>query len=139
VTLAETLRQVIPDFPEALCQGTYDKFHPEPTASDEQIHELKSICASCPEYLKCRDYALDQRITGGVWGGLTEAERKSIWRKEGVGTREGVPYVASEDRLYEVVKLYEGGKTRTGIARELGIDFIQVQRVVELAKKRGLL
>ena len=139
MTLAETLLQVIPDFPEALCRGTYDKFHPESTATPAQIKELKSICSQCPELLKCRKYALDQKIPGGFWGGLSEEERRSVIRREGGGDKKGATAVPSKNRLGEVVKRTKLGQSRTRIARELGISFIQVDRVCQLAKKQGLI
>jgi WhiB family redox-sensing transcriptional regulator len=38
----------------------------------------KSICRSCPVIDECREYALAIREPHGIWGGLTELERKAI-------------------------------------------------------------
>ena len=35
----------------------------------------KSICAECPVIAACLAYAIARRERGGIWGGLTEAER----------------------------------------------------------------
>ncbi|MFD7862223.1 WhiB family transcriptional regulator [Streptomyces sp. NPDC059783] len=40
------------------------------------IDEAKSICGACPVKKACFDYALDNEIRHGMWGGLTEDERR---------------------------------------------------------------
>ncbi|AJT62458.1 hypothetical protein T261_0769 [Streptomyces lydicus] len=40
------------------------------------IDEAKAICARCPVKKACFDYALDNEIRHGMWGGLTETERR---------------------------------------------------------------
>ncbi|MEU9068937.1 WhiB family transcriptional regulator [Streptomyces sp. NPDC048306] len=40
------------------------------------IDEAKSICGRCPVKKACFDYALDNEIRQGMWGGLTETERR---------------------------------------------------------------
>ncbi|MGQ4383637.1 WhiB family transcriptional regulator [Streptomyces sp. SAS_270] len=40
------------------------------------IDEAKSICGRCPVKKACFDYALDNEIRHGMWGGLTEDERR---------------------------------------------------------------
>ncbi len=37
----------------------------------------KSICRICPVKAPCLDYAIEIREPYGIWGGLTEAERRS--------------------------------------------------------------
>jgi WhiB family redox-sensing transcriptional regulator len=36
------------------------------------------ICVDCPLMQMCADYALKNEIEHGVWGGLTERNRKTI-------------------------------------------------------------
>lgn len=64
----------------SLCHGLPSKdidelfFH---AARDRAaIDEAKSICRRCPVKKACFDYALDNEIRQGMWGGLTEAERR---------------------------------------------------------------
>ena len=45
-----------------------------------QIAAAKSICAACPVLAQCLDFALEARQDYGVWGGLTEDERRSLRR-----------------------------------------------------------
>ncbi|MBC9718414.1 WhiB family transcriptional regulator [Streptomyces sp. TRM66268-LWL] len=40
------------------------------------IDEAKSICGRCSVKKACFDYALDNEIRHGIWGGLTEDERR---------------------------------------------------------------
>ncbi|MBV9024175.1 MAG: WhiB family transcriptional regulator [Streptomycetaceae bacterium] len=42
----------------------------------EAIAEAKSICGRCPVKKDCFNYALDNEIRFGLWGGLTESERR---------------------------------------------------------------
>lgn len=44
-------------------------------------HRAKSVCAGCPVRTECLAEALDDRVEWGVWGGLTERERRAILRK----------------------------------------------------------
>jgi WhiB family redox-sensing transcriptional regulator len=38
----------------------------------------KAICASCPVQTICLDYALGIQEPHGIWGGLTETERRTV-------------------------------------------------------------
>ena len=57
------------------------------------------MCTGCPVRLECLADALDNRMDFGVWGGMTERERRALlrrrpevrsWRAELVGTGEPV-------------------------------------------------
>ena len=39
------------------------------------------ICSGCPVQEQCLCWALEMRIGYGVWGGLTEAERRRLQRR----------------------------------------------------------
>ncbi|MER6302438.1 WhiB family transcriptional regulator [Kitasatospora sp. NPDC001539] len=56
-------------------------FHPtnERGAAAKQREQVaKSVCARCPVLAECREYALEVREPYGVWGGLTEDERRAL-------------------------------------------------------------
>ena len=63
-----------------LCHGLPAKEIDElffPAARDRAaIDAAKAICGSCPVKKACFDYALDNEIRHGMWGGLTEDERR---------------------------------------------------------------
>ncbi|MEU0843949.1 WhiB family transcriptional regulator [Streptomyces sp. NPDC005962] len=50
-------------------------FFPGPR-DHEDIAEAKELCGWCPVRGDCLNFALDNGIKEGVWGGLTEAERR---------------------------------------------------------------
>ncbi|MEO7803512.1 MAG: WhiB family transcriptional regulator [Actinomycetota bacterium] len=47
----------------------------------DQIEAAKSICATCVVRTQCLEWALRTNQDNGVWGGLSEEERKSIRRQ----------------------------------------------------------
>ena len=59
-----------------------DLFFPIGSTGDAvpQIAAAKPICAACPVLAQCLDFALEARQDYGVWGGLTEDERRSLRR-----------------------------------------------------------
>jgi WhiB family redox-sensing transcriptional regulator len=44
-------------------------------------HRAKSLCRGCPVRTECLADALDNRVEFGVWGGLTERERRALLRR----------------------------------------------------------
>ncbi|MFE7614326.1 WhiB family transcriptional regulator [Streptomyces sp. NPDC057496] len=46
-----------------------------------QIEEAKAVCRRCPVMEHCLQWALDSNENEGVWGGLAEAERRSLKRR----------------------------------------------------------
>lgn len=69
----------------AACQGYSSSvfFHPDGERGSARAHRAsraKAICASCPVIEQCRQHALAAHEPYGVWGGLTEEERRQVWR-----------------------------------------------------------
>ncbi|MEU8952578.1 WhiB family transcriptional regulator [Streptomyces sp. NPDC048489] len=44
-------------------------------------NEAKSICAGCKVRTECLAYALDNKMQHGVWGGMTDRERRTLLRR----------------------------------------------------------
>ena len=61
----------------AKCRGMEDALFPE--ASDQKRARL--VCSGCPVRFECLAEALDNRIEWGIWGGMTERERRLLLRQ----------------------------------------------------------
>lgn len=61
----------------AKCRGMEDALFPE--ASDQKRARL--LCSGCPVRFECLAEALDNRIEWGIWGGMTERERRLLLRQ----------------------------------------------------------
>jgi WhiB family redox-sensing transcriptional regulator len=53
----------------------------EKAAAGQDIRRAKLICAGCQVQSECLNYALTQRQEQGIWGGLTEEERRLLRRR----------------------------------------------------------
>src|ERR1700752_4072442 len=47
--------------------------------------EAREMCRPCPVRTECLAHALDHRIEFGVWGGLTERERRGLVQRPPAG------------------------------------------------------
>ena len=45
-------------------------------------NKAKQVCAGCPVRTECLAEALDNQIEWGVWGGMTERERRALLRRK---------------------------------------------------------
>ena len=61
----------------ASCRGMGDVMFPDTL----QQRRAREICSGCPVRNACLAEALDGRIEWGIWGGMTERERRSLLRK----------------------------------------------------------
>ena len=44
-------------------------------------NKAKQVCGACPVRTECLAEALDNQIEWGVWGGMTERERRALLRR----------------------------------------------------------
>ena len=94
----------------ALCaQVDPEVFFPDKGGSTK---EAKRICQGCEVRSECLEYALEREERFGVWGGLSERERRA---------KRGVHDAALLRRIAEVRRLDAAGMTRRQIAAELGV------------------
>ncbi|MEU6343583.1 WhiB family transcriptional regulator [Streptomyces sp. NPDC046977] len=65
-------------------------------------NRVKALCAGCPVRTECLADALDNKIEFGIWGGMTERERRALLRRR--------PAVTSwRDLLSTARSAYESG------------------------------
>jgi WhiB family transcriptional regulator, redox-sensing transcriptional regulator len=74
-------------------------------------NKAKEVCGACPVRTECLAYALDRRIEHGVWGGMTERERRALLRRR--------PTVTSWRSLLEAARAAHRQRTATP-ARDSG-------------------
>jgi Transcription factor WhiB len=81
------LAAIFPSLPGAACAGRWEHFFAEDSDRSEgyrktrrRVAHAKEICATCPAAARaaCLRFALDHGITDGIWGGLTEDQRKDL-------------------------------------------------------------
>ena len=70
---------VSPEDEEALCAQTDpEAFFPEKGGS---TREAKRVCRSCDVRAECLEYALEHDERFGIWGGMSERERRRLKRE----------------------------------------------------------
>jgi len=67
-------------------------------------NRAKAVCLGCPVRTECLSDALDNRVEFGVWGGMTERERRALLRRR--------PDVASWRLLLEQARAEHASTTR---------------------------
>jgi WhiB family redox-sensing transcriptional regulator len=55
-----------------------DLFFP---SSKEAETEALALCGMCPVIRECNSYSFEARETFGVWGGVTEKQRRTVLRR----------------------------------------------------------
>ncbi|WP_446038027.1 WhiB family transcriptional regulator [Streptomyces sp. SID1121] len=92
-------------------------FFPKPRAH-QAIAEAKSLCGRCPVKKDCFNHALDNELRQGIWGGLTEAERR--------------PWHA------KITKRLDYGRVRAALAgRDVHLSTLERETVIRHAYLRG--
>ena len=71
-------------------------------------NRAKQLCSGCPVRTECLAEALDNQIEWGVWGGMTERERRALLRRR--------PNVTSWRRLLETAQSKHGSSTAVAVA-----------------------
>ncbi len=76
-----------------------DLFFPERGASTK---EAKEVCMGCVVRLECLEFALETNEKFGIWGGLSERQRRRLRRQRTQSTRTTIPYIGGA-ATHEVV------------------------------------
>ena len=80
-----------------------DLFFPERGAS---VKEAKGVCRGCVVVEECLEYALANGEKHGIWGGMSERERRRMRRARNLARREMVEQV----QIAPVVELTEAAE-----------------------------
>ena len=74
----------------AMCRDTDPElFFPVGTTGQAllQIAKAKGVCCECPVKVECLDFAMETNQDTGIWGGLSEDERRQIRRSANAQAR----------------------------------------------------
>lgn len=69
---------------DATCRDTDPElFFPVGTTGQalQQIAKAKNVCCECPVKIECLQFAMETNQDTGIWGGLSEEERRQIRRE----------------------------------------------------------
>jgi len=70
---------------DALCaQADPDRWFPN---KGEKTADVKRICAKCDVRLECLRYALDRNEPHGIYGGMSENERRLLRKRQSAARR----------------------------------------------------
>jgi WhiB family redox-sensing transcriptional regulator len=111
----------------AACRSAdLEVFFPE---RGESAEPARQVCARCPVRQPCLDYAITNRISHGIWGGLTERERRAI--------RTSYLRAVRRDRDRDVSAAAAAGYTAAAIGRSFGLSRTSVTRIVRGGSDAG--
>jgi WhiB family redox-sensing transcriptional regulator len=104
----------------ATCRGTdLEVFFP---GRGESAEPARRVCAVCPVRQPCLDYAISNRIVHGIWGGLTERERRAL--------RSGWVRATRRERDRAILAADAAGFTAAAISQSFGLSRTSVTRVL---------
>jgi WhiB family redox-sensing transcriptional regulator len=112
---------------QAACHGTdLNLFYPE---RGQSAKPARQVCARCPVRQPCLEYALSNRITSGIWGGLTERERRPLQSD----------WIQAEwrDRDRAILAADAAGYTTAAIGHSFGLSRTSVARIVHSEDNAG--
>lgn len=112
----------------AACRGAdLEVFFP---GRGQPAEPARQICAGCPVRQPCLEYALSHGIKNGIWGGLTDRDRRPL--------RVHHTLAARQQRDEAIAVAAAAGSTRAAIGRMFGLAATSVGRVLSRdADRRG--
>ena len=88
----------------------------------QSAEHARQICASCPVRELCLDYALRHGIVHGIWGGLTERNRRAL--------RSGQVSTSRRKRDEAILAADAAGYSQAAISRAFSLARTSVNRVL---------
>jgi WhiB family redox-sensing transcriptional regulator len=96
----------------------------------ESAEPARQVCARCPVRQPCLEYALSHGIVHGIWGGLTDRDRRSLRSRRASADR--------RNRDEAILAASAAGYTKATIGRAFGLAATSVTRVLAHdADRRG--
>lgn len=124
----------LPKFPNAVCHNNI--FHPDTwfpesirdwEQRDAQAGVAKSFCKKCPHQSECLQFAVENDIRDGIWGGLLPEERDSAPTDQGQVNKRQL-------KLDMVRSMLGTGFSLVQACREVGISRATFERYVHFEK-----
>ena len=113
-------------------------FFPQPTAA-AQAEQAKAECRRCPVMEQCARWAMDNNIADGVWGGLTEEERRGVRRRgdrrhqyKAARDAERNGQILAVERGAELLALITAGTTDEAAAEWFDVSPAAIRRATRL-------
>lgn len=69
---------------QAACKAAPELFHPSKYTPRSEVVAALAYCRACPVVTECASYALKNCEPYGIWGGMTETERKELLLRRGI-------------------------------------------------------
>jgi len=91
----------------------------------DQIEDAKRVCAGCPVRQTCLDWALETGQYAGIWGGLSEQERRDLYR-----TRPDTAHELCIEQQAFIEAQLAAGRSQRSVAADLGVGHNAVCRAV---------
>lgn len=114
-----------------------DMFYPDGKSEQyrPQIEKAKAMCDACPVRQQCLAWALATGESHGIYGGMTDDERRALLRRErrrmpGHGNPELAWVQILRDRRPEFIALQAAGSSVREIAEVLGTNGQTVHNVL---------
>ncbi|MGH3232997.1 MAG: WhiB family transcriptional regulator, partial [Streptosporangiaceae bacterium] len=112
---------------QAACRGAdLGVFFP---GRGESAEPARQVCARCPVRQPCLDYATGNQIQHGIWGGLSERERRALGTSRLRSVR--------RERDQAVADADAAGYAAAAIGRSFGLSRTSVTRIVRARDDAG--
>ncbi|QLJ06793.1 WhiB family transcriptional regulator (plasmid) [Streptomyces sp. NEAU-sy36] len=125
-TTSHATTTAAPRWEYALCAQTDpDLFFPEGGAKiSNAVQQAKQVCGRCPIRRACLSWALETRQPAGIWGGMSEKERRVL-----LGVRLSQTEVCMEHQEW-IEKQIAAGVSQQKIADRLGVAKASLYRAL---------